>query len=77
MTRTRFSQESVAEFEDYIRDLNEEDDKISEAADKVWEVKNGDESIITTATGAQLSHPERAKFWFHSDNSTSVEVFRF
>ena len=77
LIRTRFSQEIVAEFEDYIRDFNEEEDKISEAADKVWEVKKGDESIITDSTGVQISHPEKAKFWFYSDNSTSVEVFRF
>ena len=77
LIRIRFPQESVAEFEDYIRDLNEEEDKISEAADKVWEIKKGDESIITDAIDVQISHPEKAKFWFYSDNSTSLEVFRF
>lgn len=78
LIRIRFSPENFAEFEEYIGGMNEYNDKIGEAADKVWDNGEGIDSIDNTcAIGVQIASPEKAKFLFSPDNSTSMEVFRF
>lgn len=79
LIRNRFSPEVVAEFEDYVSDLSEEEDRVSEAADKAWEDISLEDSLFTRigATHAQIAHPEKARHWFSASSLISIEVVRF
>lgn len=79
LIRRRFSAEDVEDFEESIADLTELEDKVSEAADKVWSDVSFDDALFTriSATHAQIAHPEKARYWFADDNILTCEVFRF
>lgn len=79
LIRHRFPVEDVEDFEESIADLTELEDKIGEAADKVWSDISFDDALYTRigATHAQIAHPDKARYWFADDNLVSREIFRF
>lgn len=79
LIRARFSAEEVADFEEWISDLTAHEDKIGEAADKVWEERSEKESLylLTQAIDVQIAHPEKARAWFAPGTLVSAEVVRF
>jgi hypothetical protein len=79
LIRRRFDGEELEEFEAYIADLSEPEDRISEAADKVWEPPGDDDRLydLIKPSGAQISHPEKARHWLSPENVSAVEITRF
>jgi hypothetical protein len=77
--RARFSVEEVSTFEEWIEDLTEIEDKVAEAADKVWEPKEEDDSLYgrIKAIDQQIAHPEKARAWFAPQMLVSAKIFRF
>ncbi|MEJ1165673.1 endonuclease NucS domain-containing protein [Variovorax sp. CCNWLW186] len=79
LIRARSSDESFVEFKGWLSDISELEDKVSEAADKVWE-ETTDSASVFEASGAihaQIAYPEKAEVWFSSETLVSMEVFRF
>lgn len=79
LIRSRFPAEAVADFEEWIGDMSELEDKVSEAADKVWEETSDEDSIYlnTDAIHAEIAYPEKARVWFEPKTLVSAEVLRF
>jgi hypothetical protein len=79
LIRRRFPSEDVEEFEASIAGLTEQEDKVSEAADKVWSDVSFDDALYTRigATHAQIAHPDKARYWFTDGNVVSREILRF
>lgn len=79
LIRSRFSAETVVEFEGFISELTEHEDKVSEAADKVWEDISFKDGLYVGmgATHAQIAYPEKARHWFDATALVSCEIERF
>lgn len=79
LIKKRFSAESIEEFDNYIADLTEPEDRIGEAADKVWEPADDEDRLYEKIrpSGAQISHPEKADYWFSPDKAVVKELHRF
>jgi hypothetical protein len=79
LIRARFSAEEVEDFEKWIEDLMEIEDKVAEAADKVWEPKDEDDSLYgrIKAIDRQIAHPEKARAWLAPGTLANSRIFRF
>lgn len=80
LIRKRFSADSIEEFEAIIAEYTEPEDRISEAADKVWEPVDYEENSLDRRmkrAGSQISHPEKANYWFTPERASKVEIKRF
>ena len=77
LIRKRLSRKEFSEFQEYLdEDYSEAEDKIGEAADKVWE----DEGELFRRLGhsdCQIAHPEKARAWFAPKTLIRAEVIRF
>jgi hypothetical protein len=75
----RFSADEVKEFEEWIKDLMEIEDKVAEAADKVWEPRFEKDPLFgrIKAIDHQIAHPEKARAWFAPETLVSSKIFRF
>jgi len=79
LIRARFSAETVSDFEEWIDEMSAPEDKVGEAADKVWEERSASESLYlrTQSIDVQIAHPEKARMWFAPGTLISSQVFRF
>lgn len=79
LIRSRFSAEELLIFEEWIEDLTEIEDRVAEAADKVWEPKDEDDFSYgrIKAIDQQIAHPEKARSWFAPERLVSSTIFRF
>jgi hypothetical protein len=75
--QTQIDAEEFSEFLDGIKDLTEEEDRISEAADQVW--LHGYEELFDQldADHSEISHPEKASHWFADGAQRNVQIERF
>lgn len=75
--QTQIGADEFAEFLESIQDLAEEEDRISEAADRVW--FHGYDELFTQlgSDHSEISHPEKASHWFAKDAQRNVEIERF
>ena len=67
----------LSEFKEHIDELVDEEDKVSEAADKVWEFGYGTLHRQLSSIESIISYPERARIWFSSKKLVSSELFRY
>ena len=75
--RSQLSKEELAEFEDGIADLTEEEDRVGEAADAVWLPGYDDLFERLDPETSEISHPEKARHWFAAGAQLDVVVNRF
>lgn len=75
--QTQIGTEEFAEFVDGIEDLTEEEDRISEAADRVWLHGYSDLFSQLGSDHSEISHPEKASHWFAEGAQRNVEIERF
>jgi hypothetical protein len=75
--QAKIDPEEYAEFLESIEDLVEEEDQISEAADRVW--FHGYEELYDQlhVDQSEISHPEKASRWFAEGAQRNVRVERF
>ncbi|MEP6342947.1 MAG: endonuclease NucS domain-containing protein [Maricaulaceae bacterium] len=69
------SDEAIKEFLGWIDDLTEESDRVGEAADNSWDGMGAYE--LLKPDGQQISHPEKAQYWFSDEKIKNVQVHRF
>jgi hypothetical protein len=74
--RRRLSIEDLAEFEAWLDDLTEMEDKVGEAAYKIWQ-EDGELYRKLKYSSAEIAAPEKARAWFAPNTLVSAEVFRF
>ena len=79
LIKRRFSGEDVREFESWLNTFGELEDRTEEAADKVWDSIGGESGLFEKIDpdGSQISHPDKARYWFQSDRLESVHITRF
>lgn len=76
LIRSRLCGEDLANFEEWLEGFTEIEDKVGEAADKVWEEDGGLYRQLKP-NSAQIAHPEKARAWFAPAMLVRAEVFRF
>lgn len=75
--QTENDAEEFAEFIDSIEGLTEEEDRISEAADRVW-FHGYDELFDQLGSDhSEISHPDKAFHWFAEGAQRNIEIVRF
>jgi hypothetical protein len=80
LIKGRFSSDDVDEFEGWLSDIPEMEDKIGEAADKLWEDTDVLEDSLydrVGSSGAQISHPEKARHWLDDEQAARIEIMRY
>lgn len=69
--------EEYQEFENYLSDLNEEEDQLGESADQVWQPGYDELFNRINPDHSEISHPEKAAYWFAKGAQNSIHIERF
>lgn len=69
--------EEYSELSDELEDLIEEEDRISEAADRVWLPGYDELYGDLEADHSEISHPEKASQWFAQGMQRAINIERF
>lgn len=77
LIRNRLSSQELTDFENWLKEHSDLEDKVGEAADKVWEDDEGKLYSRLRPSNSQIAYPEKARNWFAPQTLVSVEVFRF
>lgn len=75
--RALLNDEEYEEFENNLSDLTEEEDQLGESADQVW--LPGYDKLFDqiNSDDSEISHPEKAAYWFAEGAQSSICVERF
>lgn len=79
LIKKRFKGHALKEFRAWLDDCTELEDKTEEAADKVWEDSDHEVGLHSKLhpVSVQISHPNKARYWFKSGRIKSVETTRY
>jgi hypothetical protein len=75
--RAQLSNEEYEEYEEQIADLVEEEDQIAESADQIWLTGNDDFFGRIDSDTSEISHSEKAAYWFAEGAQKSIVIDRF
>lgn len=75
--RALLDDKEYEDFENNLSDLSEEEDQLGESADQVWLPGYDELFNQINSDHSEISHPEKAAYWFAEDAQSSVCIERF